>query len=175
MARNGGAGSQTHTCRSRTTSASSASRVHWTIDNRYVQNIYCKQYNSHVYKDNPMKTRVHYSQTADVCSTITSTTTWTNKPRTTSASQVHQTMDMYIVQPTYHQHIITNNQADDQKCKSRILNEYNSYSNNRQHQYNHKNNHEENRCHKTTTKQSILMVTTSASYNTHQYHQSSSV
>ena len=42
-----------------------------------------------------MKTRVHYSQTADVCSTITSTTTWTNKPRTTSASQVHQTMDMY--------------------------------------------------------------------------------
>ena len=82
MARNGGAGSQTHTCRSRTTSATSASRVHWTIDNRHVQNIYCKQYNSPVYKDNPMKTRVHCTQTTDMSSTITSTTTSTTKPGT---------------------------------------------------------------------------------------------
>ena len=82
MARNGGAGSQTHTCRSRTTSATSASRVHWTIDNRHVQNIYCKQYNSPVYKDNQMKTRVHCPQTTDTCSTITSTTTSTTKPGT---------------------------------------------------------------------------------------------
>ena len=98
MARNGGVGSQTHTCRSRTTSASSASRVHWTIDNRHVQNIHLKQYShqySPVYKDNPMKTRVHYSQTTDMCSTITSTTTSTTKPRTTSASQIHHTMDIY--------------------------------------------------------------------------------
>ena len=95
MARNGSTGSQTHICRSRTTSATSASRVHWTIDNRHVQNIYCKQYNSPVFKDNPMKTRVHCTQTTDMSSTITSTTTSTTKPRTTSASQVHQTMDVH--------------------------------------------------------------------------------
>ena len=63
------------------------------------------------------------------------------------------------VQPTYHQHIIPNNQSDDQKCKSRILDEYNSYSNNSQHQYNHKNNHAGVK--KNTIRQSILMVTTS--------------
>ena len=126
MARNGGAGSQTHTCRSRTTSASSASRVHWTIDNRHVQNIYCRQYShqySPVYKDNPMKTRVHCSQTTDNHQyNHINNQAEDNQCKPNSPDNGH-------VQPTYHQHIIPNNQADDQKCKSRILDEYSSYSN----------------------------------------------